>query len=301
MAYLISQIRKNSNGTYMTDVPVTPITIQSPNPFGDSYTFEDFALQGNFVSGKVYYLRFTIHRIPKYFYSGSKSQQQVVNYEQSADTLNLQIILKNSEDIDQKKNPPEIIGTCTVNMSLETQHDQYSSYAFVFSPTREFDILGFRIMRTSFDAIYAGEGRQGQYRKWLLPKPPEDPEGQGDIDIVNQRRWTSEGQVYITTSGPRIYFGQQVTGEENANLKGDVCQLSNLIPNEHNFWLKIGYQCRPGALIVINKQPIRVGRSGIYELDNGTDIKSFMIANPNGSQTKYIDAFLLDYAYKGSS
>jgi len=68
---------------------------------------------------------------------------------------------------------------------------------------------------------------------------------------------------------------------------------------EPSGWLKIGYQCRPGSLIVVNKEPIRVGRSGIYEINNGTIIDSFMIASPGGSDNSKIDAFLLDYAYKG--
>ena len=41
--------------------------------YSGSETFTDFALSGSFESGKVYYLRFQIHQIPKYFYSGSKT------------------------------------------------------------------------------------------------------------------------------------------------------------------------------------------------------------------------------------
>ena len=62
-------------------------------------------------------------------------------------------------------------------------------------------------------------------------------------------------------------------------------------------WLKIGFQSRPGVLVVINQQPIRVGRSGIYQINNGTPITSFMITAPGGADNSKIDAFLLDYAY----
>ena len=38
----------------------------------------------------------------------------------------------------------------------------------------------------------------------------------------------------------------------------------------------------------------RIGRSGIYELDNKTDIRSFMIVPVGGN----VNSFLLDYAYE---
>ena len=95
-------------------------------------------------------------------------------------------------------------------------------------------------------------------------------------------------QVTVSTQGDRIIYSGQ---------NGDVCTLNNLV-EQSSGWIKFGYQCRPGSLIVVNREPIRVGRSGIYEINNGTTINSFMIANPNGSNNSNIDAFLLDYAYQ---
>ena len=46
-----------------------------------------------------------------------------------------------------------------------------------------------------------------------------------------------------------------------------------------------------------NVKDLLKGKSGIFELDNGLPITDFRIANPGGSNPKYIDAFLLDYAY----
>ena len=73
---------------------------------------------------------------------------------------------------------------------------------------------------------------------------------------------------------------------------GIICRLNNIIGKTYS---KIGFQSRPGELIAINGYPIRVGRSGIYELDNGTPINSVMIA-PNA--LNQIDPFLLDYMYE---
>ena len=76
------------------------------------------------------------------------------------------------------------------------------------------------------------------------------------------------------------------------STNGIICKLNNIINRQYD---KIGFQSRPGELIAINGSPIRVGRSGIYELDNGTPINSIMIA-PNASNQ--IDAYLLDYMYE---
>lgn len=276
MAYLVSQLRKNQGTTYMSTVSVSASTISSPNTFGGDTNFTDFALSGSFQSGKVYYLRFQIHQIPKYFYSGSKTAAQVAMYGADADNLNLQILLKNNGEDDEETYPPEIIGTCTVPTALETQSEKYSSYSFVFSPSKNFDRLGFRINRVSFDAINVSSPRN-----WLIDSTTD----------VSGLRYTGSGQtqVMVSTIGDRIVFSG-----ENA----DVCTLNNLV-NQQSGWLKIGYQCRPGSLIVVNGQPIRLGRSGIYEINNGTIIQNFMIASPGGSDSSKIDAFLLDYAYKG--
>lgn len=274
MAYLVSQLRKNGSQTYMENVQVSPSTITSPNTFGGDTTFTDFALQGSFTSNYVYYLRFQIHKIPQYFYSGSKTAAQVAMYVNDADNLNLQILLKN-DDEDESTNPPEIIGTCSVPRANWNQSNAYSSYSFVFSPSKTFTKLGFRINRISYDAINTSNPRN-----WLIDSTTD----------VSGYRYTGSGsnRVRVSTTGDRIKYSDQ---------GGDVCTLVNLV-NQTSGWTKIGYQCRPGSLVVVNGEPIRLGRSGIYEINNGTIINSFMIASPRGSDNKYIDAFLLDYAYK---
>ena len=120
MAYLVSQMRKNNNQDYMIPISVSATTITSPNTFGGSNNFTDFALSGNFSPENVYYLRFKVHRIPQYFYSGSKTATEASMYVHDADNLNLQILLKNTNDVDEESNPPEIIGTCNVPISKYT-------------------------------------------------------------------------------------------------------------------------------------------------------------------------------------
>lgn len=205
----------------------------------------------------------------------------------------------------------------------------YVSFSFVFSPSNEinsqstyYDTLVFRTQRISYDALELPEIKQN------VPFDPEDESEQTEPKdrkerqktLTNGRSWIINSKYYkdyfeeqtferVGNNGqihkykidlPTIVIEDQLPqrfGYENIpSNKGELAELININQNNTK-WIKIGYQCRPGSLIVINKQPIRVGKSGIFELDNGLPITDFRIANPGGSQLKYIDAFLLDYAY----
>lgn len=77
--------------------------------------------------------------------------------------------------------------------------------------------------------------------------------------------------------------------------RGDLSIVNNILPIANAD--KIGVQTRPGALICVNREPIRVGRTGTYELNNGTEISYVGFAAPNGSKAQNVDKFILDYAY----
>lgn len=78
----------------------------------------------------------------------------------------------------------------------------------------------------------------------------------------------------------------------------EFCLIGNMITG-NTTWSKIGVQTRPGVLLVVNRQPIRVGRSGIYEIYNGINIFQIAIITP-GASTDYtkMDNFIIDYAYQ---
>ena len=95
MGYIVSQKRKESGRTYMTPITGTRSTITSPSPFGGGGTFTDFAIAGNFEREKVYYLRFKVHKIPQYYYSGSKGVVNVAGYVGDSDYMVVQLLLKN--------------------------------------------------------------------------------------------------------------------------------------------------------------------------------------------------------------
>ena len=85
-----------------------------------------------------------------------------------------------------------------------------------------------------------------------------------------------------------------------------IYEINNQNPRGSAPLQKIGIQGPPLMLMCINKQPIRIGRSGIYEVNNGIDINfigfinNFSTNNPN-SETELVsqhkDFFFMDYQY----
>lgn len=315
MAYMVSQLRKQSNTTYMSDFSdrLQETEFPCPSPFlniqdqKEDNSFKDFALIGKssnnfnetikiFEDGKVYYIRFKIHKIPQFFYSGSKTASRVTEYMNHADALTITLSLQNWDNrFSWADNPAQVIGSFSVPTALQGSDKEYSSYSFVFSPSKPFDSLIFRINRATYDAIETGEtytdhfqGYQG--RSWLIANGQYQ---EVDIPASQGKYYNNNGiSIDMKSTGARIIWKDE--NEESA--EADICELINIIP-EGQKWLKFGYQSRPGNLIVVNGEPITIGRSGIYEIDNGTKITSFMVASPGGSNNDKIDAFLLDYAY----
>ena len=285
MAYRVAQLRKNNATTYMTPVEVSATTYESPNKFAEqgdtSHPFTDFALLGNFQNGQVYYLRFLIHRVPDGFYSRSMPQHGgYFSGATNADDMDFTLILLNSEN-----DTEEVIDSFRVD-SLATSETNvggntiYYARTLVFSPSKTADYLVFRMTRVAYDTLV-------EERSWLRD---------ADFNTVTRQVYNSNGEQVgtVSTSGARIIYSSDSSSQQD----GDISQLHNIMPEGRQKWKKFGYQSRPGSLIVVNKEPIIVGRSGIYEINNGTEITSFMIASPGGSDVSKIDAFLLDYAYE---
>ena len=72
-----------------------------------------------------------------------------------------------------------------------------------------------------------------------------------------------------------------------------IKKMRNLIWNltSNKTITKIGIQANPFTYFVLNQQPIRVGRNGIYQVE-GIDINSFYAAPVDES-----DFFIIDYTY----
>lgn len=101
----------------------------------------------------------------------------------------------------------------------------------------------------------------------------------------------------------RITEDYSIINEDDSTINGRIMkitiqtygQLINLIPSlglgDSSSLTKIGIQGPPSLLMCINREPIRIGRSGIYEINNGVNI-SFISFVP-----KENDNFIIDYEY----
>lgn len=126
-----------------------------------------------------------------------------------------------------------------------------------------------------------------------------------DIVFVPNRNDSYDRLVFcISREANDLTTPRSIEGFPDASTYS-LQSLTNLVnSSEQKYWKKMGIQARPGSLIVVNKEPIRIGRSGIYELNNGTKITNLMIASGwiqdesgNTIDTK-VDPFLIDYVYQ---
>lgn len=75
----------------------------------------------------------------------------------------------------------------------------------------------------------------------------------------------------------------------------ELAEIYNIIETipETNSLIQIGVQSIPGLLMCIDGEEIRVGRTGIYEINYGIDIKFLGFIIKNTDKTN----FILDYKY----
>lgn len=88
----------------------------------------------------------------------------------------------------------------------------------------------------------------------------------------------------------------QVVGPFTANvdLLDDEQPIGLLTPEKDRpIIYKLGIQALPGTVVRINGNDIKIGATGIYELDDVIKIKSIIF--PNGAQNTTI----IDFAYTG--
>lgn len=86
----------------------------------------------------------------------------------------------------------------------------------------------------------------------------------------------------------------QVIGpfEQNADLLNDDGPIGVFTPQSSKPILyKLGIQADEGTIVEINDIPIRIGKTGIYELDSVVDIKSLKFMSDTSSDT------IVDFVY----
>ena len=86
----------------------------------------------------------------------------------------------------------------------------------------------------------------------------------------------------------------KITNYSFTRLTDVITVLKSTYPNLQ-YLTKIGIQGPPSLLMCINKQPIRLGKNGIYELNNGINITSISFIPKESSNN--LDYFIMDFQY----
>ena len=242
---------------YFTRISCGNITIQTTSPF-DNTKFLDFALKINSNNEN----NTTFQQTETYYLrviikkANIYKVQSQTNSSIDNNVLSYKLKLRNSTNTKYQ----QLISNFRVPSAVSDDQDQYYTYSLIFKPnSNNYDSILFELDKNSYD--YLNRDGSGGWRNWL--------------NIL-------EGEE-----------GNETLANIDYDEDGILCSLNNIIQGNKKL-SKIGFQSRPGELIAINGYPIRVGKSGIYELDNGTIISSVMIT-PNAQNT--VDAFLLDYMY----
>ena len=103
-----------------------------------------------------------------------------------------------------------------------------------------------------------------------------------------------------TNTDYQLNNGDNTYGRKSTVQILSFSQIKDLLttPINHTPLIKIGVQGPTGMLMVINGEPIRIGPSGIYEINNGYKIKTFgVIVKDNNLSTDGKEYFILDYQY----
>ena len=102
-------------------------------------------------------------------------------------------------------------------------------------------------------------------------------------------------QTKINAFKSAVQSKLELLSNKKTEITGEVSSVTNIFGGNINA-VQIGIQSRPGSLFIINQEPIYLGRSGVYEVNNGTIVTSVGVAAPGGVDISKIQDFILDYA-----
>lgn len=187
----------------------------------------------------------------------NKSYYLRVKIKQQQEEQKITIKLIKSDKIGEENE--QKIETITVNSG-----NDYSSFDFIITPNSLYNKIKFELNRTQKDYITLNT-------------------------TYTEESLDSDSFLLLSIYGRTMDITIETFGE-----------IKNLITNKINpaigytgILKQIGVQGKPGLLMCINGEAIRVGRSGLYEINNGMDITFINFIIEEGDNQH----FLLDYQY----
>ena len=292
MAIKVGQVRRSSSQSYISGISHELTTFESAG-IGNS-VFEDFAIRGNFVTNTTYYIRVLINRLDINKNMGDATGAG----DNDPHNYNLDIKLYSGTNENSKY---QTIGEPIV-ISPYFNEDEPSALEKETAFMKWCDAC----VVDGNPAINNYEGAQEYYNAMKLiyeSKVNQDTGKESDIRVPYQTIelvftpfmnaqflvFQLRRVAYDYTVEPRVI---SIVGQDSGDLtQRDVAVVNNILPK--SYVNKIGLQIRPGSLVVINREPMRVGKSGTLEINNGIAISSVGMVAPQNE----VDEFILDYSY----
>ena len=289
MAIKVGQVRYNESTSYLTplsDVAITMYTTTTGNT-----EFRDLALQANFQAGVTYYARVDLERInandnmgnsgsgdndPHFqivevkLYSNNSTQYQTIG-----DIIVVEPYEDNKEDVSTLEKEDQFIKWCQAAIAngspnIDTYEGARIYYNNLYQEHQE---------KINQSTISISDIRS----KWKVIELIFTPYVSSNILVFELRRVSYDHNH----SGRIVKINQ---------TDYDLASVNNILPVTTAE--KIGIQSRPGSYLVINGEGMRVGKSGILEINSGISITTVGFAAPNGSHSSAnINDFILDYIY----
>lgn len=294
MAIKVGQVRKNNGGSteYITEISHELTTYNSVG-VGNTH-FNDLAIKftdnKKFEANETYYVRVLINRIDINENMGDTTGAG----DNDPHNLNIDIRLYESSaegSAYQTIDEPILVrpyyneGTSST-LKAEGQFMKWCEDSIIEGnpPITDYEdaYKYYEVLKANYDAKVAqDDGRQTDIR---IPTQTVElvftPYKTAQFLVFQLRR-----VAYDYTIAPRIVTIK--TELENR----DIATVNNILPR--SAVNKIGIQSRPGSLVVINKEPMRIGRSGTLEINNGISVYSVSMVAP----LNQVNEFILDYTY----
>lgn len=331
----IGQIRKSNSTRYLDSLPITKAYVYNKGDT-NNVVFRDFALDlgtAGFQAKQSYYLRFAVQRYPEDTQGRQYGDYDTVNFTlvlcneagepdtgEHSTSERLQTVEKNLVITPYRKD--DKTGT-----DLNSPWQQFS---LVFTPTEPARYLWFKINRIGYDYIYPStddSSRMGrsvfqyyganddrntvefsnrerhidieievdakeEYYKRVRESIPPTMDRNAIMQIVDNAFKNPEDPSKLDIG--LFWQGDKDVEPRVIEVSGEFSKVNNILPQTVN---QIGIQSRPGSLFVVNHEPIYLGRSGVYEVNNGTNIQTIGVVAPDGADVSNIQDFIIDYAY----
>lgn len=288
MAIKVGQVRYNESTSYLT--PLSNVNITTYTTTTGNTEFRDLALQANFQAGVTYYIRVDLERInvndnmgnsgsgdndPHFqiievkLYSNNTTQYQTIG-----DIITVEPYENDAEDASTLEKEEQFIQWCQAaiadgNPSIDAYEGARVYYNNLYDEHQE---------KMDQSTVSESDIRT----KWKVVELIFTPYVSSNMLVFELRRVAYD----YNHSGRIVKINQ---------TDYDVASVNSILPVMAE---KIGIQSRPGSCFIINGEGMRIGKSGVLEINSGLAINTVGCAAPNGSHSsENINDFILDYIY----